>query len=526
MANSIDVLIVGAGPTGLMLACELALRKIAFRIIDKAPERPSTSRALAVQARTLEVLARHGLAEPLLANGRTSLAARAFVDRKEVAAVKLDDIGVEDTAYPVVLFASQVVTERALEGRLRALGHEVERPVELVSLDVGGQVRCTLQTPRGEEVITPRFVVGCDGAHSVVRKQGGFSFEGDAYESGFILGDVRLEGDVPPGEIMFFIAKDGPLVALPLVGESRYRIISIRAMGESEGPPKLEELQRRLDDRAPFKARLSDPVWLTNFKLHHRIANQFRDGPLFLCGDAAHIHSPAGGQGMNTGIQDAFNLGWKLALACRGLAGETMLASYSEERRPVGVQLLQTTDRIFSGATMSGLMGVVRTTLVPKLAPWVLASKSRRAMLFRFLSELRISYRDSSVVHTGVGFGLQGGDRVPDGPLTLADGAASTLHLQLRGHEHKLLIWTDAPHAELASGAAAVRDALGGELGVLELSSVKRSGACAPSEVLKSRLGVRGPRMDLVRPDGHLAIRTDSLDVTPLLLHLRRTLRS
>ncbi|MBS2028190.1 MAG: FAD-dependent monooxygenase [Deltaproteobacteria bacterium] len=526
MPTPIDVLIVGAGPTGLMLGCELALRKVPFRIIDKTPERAGTSRALAVQARTLEVLARHGLAEQMLANGRTSLAARAFVGRKQVTSVKLSDIGVEDTAYPVVLIASQVVTERALEGRLRALGHEVERPVELTRLEVNGKARCVLQTPRGEEVVTPRFVVGCDGAHSAVRKQGGFSFEGDAYENGFILGDVKVDGDLPPGEILFFIAKDGPLVALPLVGESRYRIISVRAMAENEGPPQLEELQRRIDERSPIPVKLSDAAWLTHFRLHHRIADRFRRGPLFLCGDAAHIHSPAGGQGMNTGIQDAFNLGWKLALACRGIGGETLLESYAEERRPVGLQLLNTTDRIFSGATTPGLMGVLRTRLVPKLAPWVLASKSRRALLFRFISELRISYRDSSIVSTGTSFGLQGGDRVPDGPLTLPDGTPSTLHVQLQGPAPKLLVWSDAPPPGLAAAAGAIRDALGGELGVIEFSNAPRAGACVPSAVLQSRLGVRGLRMDLVRPDGHLSARTDSLDPTPLLLHLRRILRS
>jgi 2-polyprenyl-6-methoxyphenol hydroxylase-like FAD-dependent oxidoreductase len=382
--SNAEVLIVGAGPTGLTAALELAALGIPCRIIDKAAERSDKSRALVVQARTLELLERHGLGRELCARGQNAYHIVGHVAKQRRFEVAFEDIGIEDTPFPFLLFVSQAETERVLEAALQKLGVRVERPVELTALDS----------------VPERFIIGADGAHSTVRHLIGANFAGEAYPQDFMLADVFVDWNEPHDILRFLLGREGLLAVIPLREPHLYRLIATRREVAADAPdPTLDEFQSIWDDFSPLPARLHDPRWLVRFRLHHRGVDQYRYGRVFLAGDAAHIHSPAGGQGMNTGIQDSINLCWKLALVLRGRAGEALLDTYHEERHPVGQRLLRTTDRLFRvAASRSRVLLGLRNFALPRLAPFLLRTPARRARAFRFISQLGIEYSGSSIV--------------------------------------------------------------------------------------------------------------------------------
>ncbi|MEO8875084.1 MAG: FAD-dependent monooxygenase [Polyangiaceae bacterium] len=522
--SNVDVLIVGAGPTGLTLAAMLARANVSSRIVDKTPIASDKSRALVVHAKTLELFQKLDITDELVSAGRKGMGAAVYLKGEKALDAELGDAGLDDTPFSFILFVSQAETERVLAKAVNAAGGSIERGVEAIKLESdanGVTVTLLHSATNSEEKVRARFVVGCDGAHSVVRHAGDFKFEGECYLQDFALADAYL--DLPEGpdggaKLRLCFNDDGLVALFPLHEDNRYRVLATRADSPpgDAGEPTLDEMQALLERFTPFKAKLHDPQWLARFRLHHRQADHYRGGPdrrYFLAGDAAHIHSPAGGQGMNTGIQDAANLAWKLALVVKTGAHDSLLDTYEEERHPVGAQLLKTTDRMFSmNTTRSHAMIALRNFVVRRVAPQIIKTKARGAA-FRFLSELDIAYPKSSIViekGAGLASTLRAGERAPDAPV---DG--STLFEICKTLTHHLLVFAGE------SGRAA---------GVFASESDRRHPWLSShfidddNAVAKDRFGIKGSGFVLVRPDGYVAVRAASFDDAILQSYEKRVL--
>ena len=395
----VDVLVAGAGPVGLAMAGELARYGLSVRIVDKAAERTDKSKALVVWSRTLELMDRSECGEKLIAAGLRVFGANVFAGDKEIVHIGFEDVA-SPHAYALVLPQSE--TERILEGHLNGYGPKVERSLELTGFAASGTgVTCGLRRSDGAtETVEASWLVGCDGAHSTVRHGLGMHFTGDTLQSEFMLADVHLTGVPKPDEVCMIWHADGLLGVFPIT-PGRYRVIA--DMGEVQGDtrrpdPTLEEVQATLDRRGQG-IRASDPIWLSCFHINERKVADYRAGRVFLAGDAAHIHSPAGGQGMNTGIQDACNLAWKLALVIRGVCKEEpLLQSYSAERSAVGDQVLEAAGRATAVAIMRG---GVKQAIRNQLASLLFGLAPVRRMTAQFVTELSIGYPKSPLTVHG-----------------------------------------------------------------------------------------------------------------------------
>jgi 2-polyprenyl-6-methoxyphenol hydroxylase-like FAD-dependent oxidoreductase len=364
MPGSPKVLIAGAGPVGLTLANELVRHGISVRIVDKAAQRTDKSKALVMWSRTLELFDDAGYVGPFLSAGLQAHGAQISTGRQVVARVSLDLI---DSRFAYGLMIPQSETERILEERLAAAGVTVERRVELSGFtDRGDSVEASLTAAGGaRETVRADWLVGCDGAHSTVRHGLGFAFEGSTLQSRWALADGHVTGLEPQDHLHIFWHRDGILAFFPIVGD-RWRVVA--DLGADEGgdtDPTLDDINGLMARRGSPGIVMTDPFWLAGFRINERKVKDYARGRVFLAGDAAHIHSPAGGQGMNTGIQDAFNLAWKLALVIEGAARPALLDSYSAERSTIGEKVLRNAGRLTEVATMRNpLLQDIRNTIV------------------------------------------------------------------------------------------------------------------------------------------------------------------
>ena len=389
---ALDVLVVGAGPVGLTLAVELKRFGLNVRIVDKNAARTDKSKALVVWPRTLELLDRSGVSAALIAAGLKSGAAHLRAGAKSLADISF---GALETPHPFALMVPQSETERVLEEHLAGLGVTVERNTELVSFaDSGATVSAVLRSGAGEETIDTAWLVGCDGAHSTLRHQLGLSFEGDTLPTDWMLADVHAEGMPNAGDPSIFFHDAGVLATFP-IKSNRMRVIAEVGLTPKSGTrpdPVLADAQAVMDARGPGGVTLSDPVWLAHFSINERKVKDYRAGRVFLAGDAAHIHSPAGGQGMNTGMHDVCNLAWKLALVQRGLMKDDLLTSYSAERSPIGDQVLRETGLLTRAATLhSKPLEALRNAAISM----VMGLSAGRNALAEQMSELSIGYAKS-----------------------------------------------------------------------------------------------------------------------------------
>ncbi len=410
-----EILIVGAGPVGLTLAAELARYGVPVRIIDRAAHPSRTSKALVIWSRTLELMDRMGCTPAFLAAG---LRARGVTIRDGATVIGHNDFDHVASPYPFPLMIPQSETERLLAAHLANFGVAVEREVELVGFEAGAkEVAVRLRNANGrEEVTTTPWLLGCDAAHSAVRHGLALEFRGEAEGNDWMLADVRLEGAARPteDEILPYLHRDGPFVIFPILG-GRSRVIAMLGKTDPARPrpdPTLLDVQAMIDSRTGGGFRATDPVWLSNFRINERKVADYRRGRVALAGDAAHVHSPAGGQGMNTGMQDAIGLAWRLALVVRGAGAVGLLDSYSVERSAVGNMVLRNASRLTAMATLSNPAVQAARNLAIRVALGFPAVRQRMATQ---MSETAISYPESALSE-GPGAGARLAPADYDGP--------------------------------------------------------------------------------------------------------------
>ncbi len=562
-----DVLIVGAGPVGLTLACELRRRGVGCRLIDEYAEFPVTSRALGLQARTLEVFDDVGIVDAIIAQGTSIYGITFLQGERTVATVKLRlDRGARpDQPYRGVVILNQARIEGVMRDQLGVLGGGVERSRELVAFreEADAVVATVKDVETGAtEQIRAAYLVGCDGAHSFVRKALGLTFEGETYPEHFVLGDMEVDGDLPLDTAVAWLNEEGMVASFPFPELGLRRLIAVVYPDAAGEVPEasLELFRRLIAERAGYDVglRLSNPVWLSNFGVNRRMVDHYRKGRAFVAGDAAHIHSPSGGQGMNTGIQDAYNLAWKLALVVRGRATPALLDTYEEERLPVAGAVLNQTDtnqRLF--ISNNPVLRFVRERV---LLPLMEMPAVTDAIVYRG-SELGINYRGSSLaqdheaplrqpspqregervrVVDRLAFlrAPRAGDRAPDAHCRdAATGGPTTLFDQFRGPHFTLLLFDGGAHAEagyahLASVARRVEELFGEDVETRIVVSANarpaapgRDGAVVlldPNLEAHKLYGAKAESLYLIRPDGYVGFRGQPAALEPLLEYLGR----
>lgn len=387
----LDVLIVGAGPVGLFLGNECARRGLRFRLIEARASQSEHSKALAIFPRTLEIFDMAGVVAPFLEAANRVTAVAVITHGHRLAHMRFEP---EQSPYPFIAMVPQNVTERLLLEALRRRGGDVEYESTFLSAEpTGGGVRVDFDQRGRRETLEAAFVVGCDGAHSAVRHLLHLAFEGGSYPDSFLLADVETNQALPADELQLCPSERGPLALFPM-SATRRRVVATIDQAEGDAP-SLDLVRRILVERAPREIEALGLHWSSYFRIHHRHVGSLHSGRFFVAGDAAHIHSPFGGQGMNTGLQDVWNLAWKLDLARRGHAGETLLDSYGAERLPVIRSVIATTDLMTRAmGTPSRIAQALRDAIIPmvsRLAPFQHAFVER-------LSELGIAYSGSPIV--------------------------------------------------------------------------------------------------------------------------------
>ena len=515
-----DVLIVGAGPTGLMLANQLGRRGVRTLIIDRHAGPSLQTRALGVQARTLEIYARLGIVDRALELGKRATGANLWAEGRKMARVPLGDAGKSVSPYPFILILGQDDNERIMGDRLRDWGLSVQWNTELLGLEQApGQVTVTLGQADGTtRKTTAAWVAGCDGARSAVRELNGITFPGAPYQHVFFVADVEMTGNMVPDEVNAYLFRDGFHLLFPMRGRDHWRIVgilppSLRQQDDVAFDAVIPSLRSEAGAGLSFKAC----TWFSTYRIHHRSASRFRDRRCFLLGDAAHIHSPVGAQGMNTGLQDAYNLGWTLALVARQQADEGLLDSYEQERLPVARRLLNTTDRAFRLVVSDGrLAGLLRTRVLARIAAFAMGRERIQAAAFRAVSQTGIHYRTSrlSTSQQDLPAGApRAGDRFPWLQLRFrADGSVEDLFEQLDDTRFNLIVFGQS----LPAGAA---------LAFGDLLRIHLIPSDAANDAALNRNEIPLPSFFLLRPDGHVGLCGARLDAASVARYAAERLR-
>jgi 2-polyprenyl-6-methoxyphenol hydroxylase-like FAD-dependent oxidoreductase len=502
-----EVLVVGAGPTGLMLATQLMRRGVRPMIVDRHSGPAQQSRAMAVQARTLEIYSKMGIIDKSLELGARGTAANMWANGKHTARIPIGDIGKSKSPFPFVLMLGQDDNERIMGEKLRELGVEVQWSTELTALEQQPEhVDVTLMLPDGgNRTVRAAWVAGCDGSRSPVRELSKITFPGAPYEHVFFVADTVATGAMKQGELNVYLWKDGFHLFFPMRGKDGWRVIGILP-GDLRNRDDLafEEVVPAIRREAGANLSFKGCNWFSTYRIHHRAAERFRDRRCFLLGDAAHVHSPMGAQGMNTGLQDAYNLAWKLALVVKGRADAALLDTYEQERIPVARRLLGTTDRAFQlVVTDSWIASLFRTSIIARVAARAMKIQRVRNFAFRTISQIGIRYRGSPLSKTLAGLpkgAPAAGDRFPWMRVKLRPGGpVEDLFQRLDDTRFNLLV--------MGQPAPAAVPGLG------DLLSVHAIPDDAANSVELGRVGITGPAFYLLRPDGHAGLAGARLDI-------------
>jgi 2-polyprenyl-6-methoxyphenol hydroxylase-like FAD-dependent oxidoreductase len=489
-----DVLIVGAGPTGLNLACQLVRHGVDFVVVEKNEGVTPFSKAIGVHARTLEIYEQLGLAREAVERGSIAGKVRLLAGGELRGEFNLSDVGEGMSPYPFVLMLEQSKNERLLYDHLKSRGRDVLWNTELESLSqTEAGVTAEVKTAAGASLtIEAKYLVGCDGAKSPVRHALGLSFEGSTFERTFYVADAEVDWQFGHDALTVSLSKETFVLFFPLKGEKRYRIVGVfpDEFAKDEGDVLYEEIEARIKQEAELELDMHDVEWFSTYKVHTRHVSSFDEGRCFLAGDAAHIHSPAGAQGMNTGIQDGYNLAWKMALVLKGEAGEKLLDTYNEERLENARNLLRTTDRMFQlAAGPEWFLAFLRTNVFPAVAGFLFSYDAVKRFVFPLVSQIGINYRHGSLSrHAGdEDFKVKAGDRMP---YFLVDG--ESVYDRLRQPKFHLLAFTGETGSAQASEAASPNSDL------IDFNAIPLS------PQVEQAFGTDRPFNVLLRPDNYI----------------------
>ena len=513
---------------GLTAVCELVRHGVPVRIIDKAAQRSQTSKALGIFPRTLEVFETMGVIDRILEAGLPLRGLCIHNQKEQIAEVDMSSVA---SPYPFVFSLPQSETERILIEHLEGLGVSVERERELIGLtQTDTAVHAVIRDANGaEETMETPWLLGCDGAHSGTRHLLGLEFEGAPYDESFVLADAKVDAPVSKDRVHLFVSEEGIFAIIAISAECSRVIANIPPESRNQELPEmtLADIQAVADRRGPGGIRISNATWISRFHISHRKVKEFRKLRVFLAGDSAHIHSPAGGQGMNTGIQDAFNLAWKLALVINGRAPAQLLGSYHVEREPVARGVLNLTDRI---TRMAMLHNPVLQTARNILFPIVTGIDFFEEKIADRLAELTVNYRSSPIVENHGAGTPRAGDRAPDADLRDTNGKAVRLFELFREARHILLLFLGAmPDNESGAFQRELGDSLGD---LIRTYRIARGGSAHASGDLLDITGnvhslyhVLCGGVILVRPDGYVAFRSDRFDAAKFRHYLTRMFR-
>jgi len=515
-----QVLIVGAGPTGLMMANQLLRRGVNPLIIERHAAPSRETKALGVQARTLEIYSHMGIADRALELGKRGTGGNIWAGGERRARLALNDAGDKVTPYPFLLVLGQDDNELIMGEKLQELGSTIEWNAELIGLTQQPDfVEAHLKFPDGSQrnIRTP-WVAGCDGAGSAVREFCGIPFAGAAYEHIFYVADTEMTGSMVPDEVNVYLLRDGFHLLFPMRGQDHWRIVGILPP-ELRGRPdlKFEEVIPSIRKEAGEGLSVKSCTWFSTYRIHHRRALRFREHRCFVLGDAAHVHSPVGAQGMNTGLQDAYNLAWKLALVVRKQAGADLLDSFEEERIPVAQALLNGTDRAFRMVVSDNwLAGLLRTKVLARIAAFAVNRDAIQRIAFRTISQTGIRYRESSLSKSSGGLpesAPQAGDRFPWLHLKFAeDGPVEDTFQKLGDTQFNLLFIGQPPLSR-------------NEVGFGDILQIHAIPADPANDVELGRVQIPKPSFYLVRPDGYIGFCGTGLETSALNSYFRNNVR-
>lgn len=510
-----QVLIIGAGPSGLMMAAQLLRHGVQPIIIDGKQGPTDHSKALAVQARSLEIYRQMGVIDRIINGGKQAGGVTFTGDGKKLASLSMANVGKGETAFPFIHLYQQSKNERLLLDFLTQNCCPVYWDTNLLSLKQNAD-RVEVQLQSGTDTITLicDWLVGADGAHSTVRKQLQIPFSGDTYAHEFYLADVELDNQqLTIDEVQLYLSKKGFAGFFPMPENNCFRIIG----NLPEGIEQVESLQ--IDAVLPHLNSISGlPIkvlhvnWFTTYRLHHRMADRFRQQRCFLVGDAAHIHSPVGGQGMNTGLQDAYNLAWKLAGVVNSLLNEAILDTYAAERMPVAKQLLNTTDKMFRIVMSTGWLTMLfKKWVMPRLLKYVWSKEGLREVFFRRVSQIFISYRHSAIsLHLSDAGHIKAGDRLPY--LKVFDEKKqeeTDLHEWCTKPGFTLIVLGKLQEIDLFTLAKWITQNYGANLNFFYLpQSAKNTAVFKAFEVKNSK-----KKALIIRPDMHIGFINDVVDI-------------